>query len=304
MNAVIEHGTPLVDDPDRVGQVRQLGVDETSFLRANREHSTIYATGLVDLEERIVIDMVDGNTAADLRRWTVEGGSGVAGGHRGGRHRSRRELPGRALTASRSRDPGRRSVPCGARREPLRRQGATPGAERDARPSRPQTRSVVSDPQAVARPAPNVSTNAATNGCCSGLRVGDPHDEVLGAWLAKESVRDVYLTDDPDDAAVLLDKAITGCTDDDVAEIQSLGRTLAAWRSRDPRSPHHRREQRPDRRTEPVREESEALRPRVPHLRALPPPRPAPRRRRHLASAPVTATDQNPCSLLRRVEPH
>jgi transposase len=50
MNAVVEHGTPLVDDPDRVGRVRQLGVDETSFLRANRHHHTIYATGLVDLE--------------------------------------------------------------------------------------------------------------------------------------------------------------------------------------------------------------------------------------------------------------
>ncbi len=53
-----EHGTPLVDDPDRVGAVRQLGVDETSFLAANREHSTIYATGLVDLQEGVVIDMV------------------------------------------------------------------------------------------------------------------------------------------------------------------------------------------------------------------------------------------------------
>ena len=47
-----------------------------------------------------------------------------------------------------------------------------------------------------------------------GLRVGDPHDEVLGAWLAKESVRDVYLTDDLEAAAVLLDKAIAGCTAD------------------------------------------------------------------------------------------
>ena len=27
-----------------------------------------------------------------------------------------------------------------------------------------------------------------------GLRVGDPDDELLGAWLAKESVREVYLT--------------------------------------------------------------------------------------------------------------
>ena len=64
-----------------------------------------------------------------------------------------------------------------------------------------------------------------------GLRVGDPNDEVLGAWLAKESVRDVYLTDDPDDAAALIDKAIMGCAHDDVEEIRSLGRTLASWRT-------------------------------------------------------------------------
>ena len=38
-----------------------------------------------------------------------------------------------------------------------------------------------------------------------GLPIGDPHDEVLGAWLAKESVRDVYLTDDPAVAATLVD---------------------------------------------------------------------------------------------------
>ncbi len=71
MNAVIEHGTPLVDDPERARLVRQLGVDETSFLRANRWHSTVYATGLVDPEERIVIDMVKGTAAADLRRWSA-----------------------------------------------------------------------------------------------------------------------------------------------------------------------------------------------------------------------------------------
>jgi transposase len=71
MNAVIEHGTPLVDDPARIGRVRQLGVDETSFLKATRRHSTIYATGLVDLKRRVVIDMVKGNSAKDLRAWTA-----------------------------------------------------------------------------------------------------------------------------------------------------------------------------------------------------------------------------------------
>lgn len=80
MNAVVEHGTPLVDDPARVGPVAQLGVDETSFLRANRHHATIYATGLVDLERRVVIDMVRGNSAADLRRWCAGASPGWLAG--------------------------------------------------------------------------------------------------------------------------------------------------------------------------------------------------------------------------------
>ena len=71
MNAVVEHGTPLVDDPDRIGPVRQLGVDETCSWPPNRDHATVYATGLIDLERHVVIDMVEGNSAADLRRWTT-----------------------------------------------------------------------------------------------------------------------------------------------------------------------------------------------------------------------------------------
>jgi hypothetical protein len=55
-----------------------------------------------------------------------------------------------------------------------------------------------------------------------------PNDELLGAWLAKESVRDVYLTNYPAEAAVLMDKAIVGCLEDEVPKIQSLGRTLRA----------------------------------------------------------------------------
>lgn len=61
-----------------------------------------------------------------------------------------------------------------------------------------------------------------------GLRVGDPEDEVFGAWLAKESVRDVYLSESPAEAAALVDKPIAGCAADDVAETRSLGRTLAS----------------------------------------------------------------------------
>ncbi len=41
MAAVEFHGRPLVDDPKRVGVVRRLGVDETSWLRATRHHATL-----------------------------------------------------------------------------------------------------------------------------------------------------------------------------------------------------------------------------------------------------------------------
>lgn len=64
------------------------------------------------------------------------------------------------------------------------------------------------------------------------LQSRDPHDENLDAWLPKESVRDVYLTDDVAEATLLLEKAIAGCLDDEVPEIVTLGRTLERWRTR------------------------------------------------------------------------
>ncbi len=63
------------------------------------------------------------------------------------------------------------------------------------------------------------------------LRIGDPDADVTGAWCAKESVRDSYLTNDPADAELLLDKTIEGCRLDPVEEIRSLGRTLPWWRT-------------------------------------------------------------------------
>jgi len=229
MNAVVEHGTPLVDDPDRVGPVTQLGVDETSFLAANRSHSTVYATGMVDLEERIVIDMVRGNRAADLRRWTANADpvwlagievvtTDLAESFRAGLsphldHATRVADPFHVVrVANRCLDKVRRRVQNdtlghrGRKHDPLYRirKLLLAGSER--------------------------LDDAGHERVLLGLRVGDPHDEVLGAWLAKESVRDVYLTDDPNEAAILLDKATTGCLADDVPEIQSLGRTLRAWR--------------------------------------------------------------------------
>jgi transposase len=229
MNAVIEHGTRLVDDPARVGTVRHLGVDETAFLAANRHHSTVYVTGLVDLRRSVMIDMVEGNRAADLRRWTAGTdphwlgdirvvATDLAQSYRAGLsphldHARRVADPFHVVrVANRCLDKVRRRVQNdtlghrGRKHDPLYRirKLLLSGAERlDER---------------------------GTDRLLLGLRAGDPHDEVLGAWLAKESVREIYLATTWADARLLLHKAIAGCLADDVAEVRSLGRTLKSWR--------------------------------------------------------------------------
>jgi hypothetical protein len=49
MNAVRDHGEPLVDDPGRSGAVGGLNLDETAWLRANATRHTAFLTGFVDI---------------------------------------------------------------------------------------------------------------------------------------------------------------------------------------------------------------------------------------------------------------
>jgi len=230
MNAVVEHGTPLVDDPDRIGRVRQLGVDETTYLSAKPTHPTIYATGLVDLVRKVMIDLVEGNSASDLRRWTQNASpewlaaievvatdlaeSFRAGLSPGLSHAVRVADPFHVVrVANRSLDKVRRRV----QNETLGHRG------RKEDPLYRIRKLLLSGDERL--------DERGFNRMLLGLRIGDPHDEVLGAWLAKESVREVYLTDDAAIAAVLLDKAIAGCAEDEVEEIRSLGSTLDSWRT-------------------------------------------------------------------------
>lgn len=69
MRAVWDHGRPLVDDPARTAGVRALGVDETSFLAANRRRRTRFVTGLVDLRAGKLLDVVDGRAGAAVTDW-------------------------------------------------------------------------------------------------------------------------------------------------------------------------------------------------------------------------------------------
>ena len=190
----------------------------------------MYVTGLVDLERRVLIDMIEGNRAIDVSRWlSAKDEAFLAGiatvacdlheGYRSGLHphldHARQVADPFHVVAAANRcvDHVRRRVQNellghrGRKDDPLYkiRRVLLTGSER-------------LNQRGVDRMA-------------LGLRLGDPDDEVLGAWLAKEYLRDVYLTDDPNEAAVLLDRVIAGCLTDEVDEIVSLGNTLKRWRT-------------------------------------------------------------------------
>jgi transposase len=228
MDALITHGTPLVDDPERVGYVRALGIDETSFLSANRDHHTVYATGMVDLDEPKVIDLVEGNSATDLGRWfstqdqiwleAIEVvATDLAESYRQG-------MAGHLDHALRVADPfhvvraGNRVV------DKVRRRVQQETLGHRGRKGDPLYRIR----KLLLKGAERLDERGHER-MLLGLRRGDPHDELLGAWLAKESVRDIYLTERVGEARTLLRKAIVGCQGDEVAEIRSLGDTLERW---------------------------------------------------------------------------
>lgn len=225
-SAVTFHGTPLVDDPRRVGAVRSLGIDEHGFLAATPKHTTIYSTTLVDLDHRLVIDLVKGRDAATLRRWLAGRSERWRRGvkvvaldltdtYRTGLsphlvHAKKVADPFHVVrVANRMLDQVRRRV----QQETLGHRG------RKADPLyRVRKLLVKGDERLDERGREKLMT---------ALRVGDPGDEVLGAWLAKEAVRSVFLADDPAVAAVLLDNCIEACATDDVPEIRTMGNTLS-----------------------------------------------------------------------------
>ena len=64
------------------------------------------------------------------------------------------------------------------------------------------------------------------------LRDGDPTGEVQDAWVAREYVRDIYLTGDPAAAEAAFDWAIAWCTDPvSSRELRTLAKTLTRWRA-------------------------------------------------------------------------
>lgn len=229
MAAVEAHGRPLVDDPERIGGVAELGVDETAFVRSGPGRRPGFVTGMVDLERHRLLDVTRGRSGADLRSWLEQRRAGwceavkvvAIDPHEGYRQGLKPHLEHTTLVvdpfhvvalANRAIDNCRRRV----NQDLLGHRG------RKADPLYRIRRVLLTGQERL--------SERAWQRLHEGLRLGDPDDEVLDAWLAKEKTRDVYLTDDAEQAAVLLEAAIAFCQASHVGEVRTLAKTLAAWR--------------------------------------------------------------------------
>ncbi len=231
-SAVIEHGTPLVADEERVGETAAVGFDETVMQPAHRRRRRRFVTAVVDVTTGQIVDVFEGRNANDLRLWLAgmpaawrsavtvvsvdphEGyRSAISGTPLLGKvtmvvdpfHIVR--LANQALTRCRQRVQQQTLGHRGWKGDPLynMRKLFLLGAER-------------------------VDEDGYTR-IWAALRDGDPDGEVQDCWVAKEKVRDVFLTDDPKLAAIALDDAIDWCAAPESGkELRRLAKTLRRWR--------------------------------------------------------------------------
>ena len=73
-DSVLAYGTALVD-PDRIGDVTALGLDETLFARVGPWRTQRWSTSLVDVRAGWLLDVVEGRNATAPCAWQAERGS-------------------------------------------------------------------------------------------------------------------------------------------------------------------------------------------------------------------------------------
>ncbi len=231
-SAVLEHGTTIVTDPLRVGVSAMVGFDETVMQPAHRRRRRRFVTAVVDVVTGQTIDVFEGRDAADLRCWLAAMPAAWRAAvrvvsvdpHEGYRSAVTNtallaeialvvdpfhvvRLANQALTRCRQRVQQATLGHRGRARDPLynTRKLFLLGAERVDRAGWRKIRSAWRD--------------------------GDPDGEVFDCWIAKEKVRDIYLTDDVTEAERALDEALDWCTAARTGkELRRLAKTLRRWR--------------------------------------------------------------------------
>jgi transposase len=229
-DTVIAYGTALVDDPDRVGEVDALGLDETLFCRQGRWRTQAWSTSIVDVRRGQLLDVVEGRNAAapcawlaarpnawrDAIRWATLDLSGPY----------RKVFDTMLPAATQVADPFHLVKLANSKLDECRRrvQNETLGH-----------RGHKNDPLYRARRlltrADDRLDGRGRSKLVGLLEGGDPRGEVRTAWHAKEVVRSLYDHTDPALAARFVERLGHDLQDESCPpEVRQLGRTILRWR--------------------------------------------------------------------------
>ena len=200
MDAVAAYGTPLIDEPARIGPVSALGLDETLFARTGRWRRQHWCTSIVDVARPSqLLDIVPGRTAAGPSAWIAaqpkSWRAGVAWGVLDLSGPYRKTFTDNLPHAGQVADPFHVVKLANSKLDECRRrvQNETLGhrGHRDD-PLYRSRRLLTKGHERL-----NTRGEAKLLGL---LQAGDPRGEVRLAWHAKETIRGIYGIDDPTEA--------------------------------------------------------------------------------------------------------
>ena len=230
-DAVVAYGTPLIDDPARIGEVTALGLDEVLYARLGPWRRQVWSTSIVDVGRGQLLDVIEGRSAAtacewldarpqdwlDAIRWAVLDLSGPW------RLAFDTMLPAAAQVA----DPFHLVKLANSRVDEVRRRVQNETLGHRGHKNDPLYRC-----RRLLTKADERLDDHGRSKLLGLLEAGDPRGEVRTAWHAKEVVREIYTIDDPDLAADFVDRLAADLQDESCPrEINQLGRTIARWAS-------------------------------------------------------------------------
>ena len=232
MRQVIDRGTPVVEDTDRLDDVSAVGVDETAYLRATGAHPTEFATGIADLtpgRTARLLDVVAGCSGTVLAAWLAE-----------------RQPQWRAGVVTASLDPFRgyatalnTQLPDAVRvLDPFHvvklALACVDDSRRRVQHDQTGHRGRAGDPlygirRVLRRRRDRLSSNALAR-LRAGLVVGDPDGEITLCPTVAQDLMSSYQLTDPETARERATTLIADLRACPVPELARLGRTLHSWR--------------------------------------------------------------------------
>jgi transposase len=229
-DAVIAYGTPLVDDPDRIGSPTALGLDETLFVRVGEWHRQLWSTSIVDVEAGRLLDVVAGRSSIEPCRWLAarseEWRANIRWGtlDLSGPYRAVFDtmLPDAVQVA----DPFHVVKLANSKLDECRRRVQNETMGHRGRKDDPLYRC-----RRLLTKADERLDDHGRSKLLGLLDAGDPRGEVRTAWHAKEVVRSIYDHHDPDLAVEFVTRLGRDLQDETCpVEVRSLGRTVIRWR--------------------------------------------------------------------------